>query len=137
MARIPDQQEHRRRFAALSVSERRQIVKAVNRGRTVQRRKDAPLAVGVARQQQRFWRLAWLVGPLIGLFGLRESVAVALANAFMGTMIMALIAFFYIMRARRSEALNREVVAGRRRPGDDEPTKSTPAKGSTKKKGKG
>jgi hypothetical protein len=119
VTRIPDKDEHRRKFAALPVSERRAIVKTVNRGRTVTRRKDAPLAVGVARQQQRFWRVAWLAGPAIGLIGLRQGVEVAIANALMGTLLMGLIAGFYTMRARRSEIANREVVAGKRRPGDD------------------
>lgn len=143
MAKIPDTDEHRRRFATLSLSERRAIVKTVNRGRTVRRRKDAPLAVGVARQQQRFWKWAWLAGPLIGLIGLRQGIEVALANMLLGTLLMGLVAGFYIMRARRAEALNLEVAEGRRRPGDDDRAVQDPrardkasgaGKGKTKKR---
>jgi Flp pilus assembly protein TadB len=106
MARIPDKHEHRRRFAALETSERRSIIRAVNKGRAVEKRKHAPLAVGVARQQQRFWRLAWVVGPVIGLVQLRGGWQVALVNGVLGTAFLGMICWFWYVRASRAEAAN-------------------------------
>lgn len=114
MARIPDRDEHRRRFAALDVPERRAIIRAVNKGQAVEPRKHAPLAVGVARQQQRFWRWAWLVGPVIGLVQLRGGWEVAVVNGAIGTVFLGMICWFWYSRARRAEEANLERL-GRRR----------------------
>jgi hypothetical protein len=108
VASVPDRDEHRRRFAALDVSDRRAIIKAVNRGQAVESRKHAPLAVGVARQQQRFWRWAWVVGPVIGLVQLRAGWQAALVNGLLGTMFLAALCWFWVTRARRAEAANLE-----------------------------
>lgn len=106
MADIPSRDEHRRRFAALDTSQRRAIIKAVNKGRAVEQRKHAPLAVGVARQQQRFWRWAWVVGPVIGLVQLRAGWQVALVNGLLGTLFLAGMSWFWVNRARRAEEAN-------------------------------
>ena len=115
MASIPDRNEHRRRFAALDVSERRTILKAVNKGQPVDKRKHAPLAVGVARQQQRFWRWAWVVGPLIGLVQLRAGWQAALVHGLVGTMVLATVCWFWVNRARRAEQTNLERMGTKRR----------------------
>lgn len=108
MASIPDRAEHRRRFAALDTAQRRAIIKAVNRGRAVEQRRHAPLAVGVARQQQRFWQWAWVVGPIVGLVQLRSGWQAALVNALLGTLILAGLCWFWVTRARRAEQANLE-----------------------------
>lgn len=108
MAEVPDRAEHRRRFAALEVPERRAIIKAVNKGRAVETRRHAPLAVGVARQQQRFWRWAWVVGPVIGLVQLRAGWQAALVNGLLGTLFLAALCWFWVTRARRAEEANLE-----------------------------
>jgi hypothetical protein len=108
VASVPDRDEHRRRFAALDVSDRRAIIKAVNRGQAVEIRKHAPLAVGVARQQQRFWRWAWVVGPVIGVVQLRAGWQVALVNGLLGTLFLAALCWFWVTRARRAEEANLE-----------------------------
>lgn len=116
MATLPDRTRHQAAFAALSVSERRAIVRAVNRGRVVEVRKHAPLAVGVARRQIRFWRYAWLLGP--GLGAVQFAFAdpeVALANAIIGTIALGTLAWFWLRRARRAEELNLDIVEGRGR----------------------
>lgn len=114
MADTPSREEHRRRFGALETSQRRAIIKAVNKGRAVEKRKHAPLAVGVARQQQRFWRWAWVVGPVIGLVQLRAGWQVALVNGMLGTLLLAGLCWFWIRRARRAEEANLQRM-GRKR----------------------
>lgn len=106
------------RFMSLDRSQRRAIMRAVNRGRLVEDRRHADLAIGVARRQQRFWRYAWLLGPTIALaqaalspIGLQEGLLLAA----WGTMILGSMAWWWYSRAARAELLNAELV--RRRPG--------------------
>lgn len=121
MAKIPDRTEHQRLFMALDLAERRAIIRAVNRGRAVEVRKHAPLAIGVARRQQRFWKYGWLVGPAMGVVQIAfVPLEAALLNAAFGTLAIGLVSWFWLSRARRSEALNLEIVERRRRPGDSE-----------------
>lgn len=115
MAKIPDPEEHRRRFNALSFAERRAIIRAVNRGRMVDARKHAPLAVVIARRQQRIWRWAWVLGPALGLFYLTVSWQVALINGAFSGLVLAMIARIWFLRAQRAEAANLALAAGRRR----------------------
>jgi hypothetical protein len=106
------------RFMGLDRSQRRAIMRAVNRGRVVEDRRHADLAIGVARRQQRFWRYAWLLGPTIAMaqaaltpIGLQEGLLLAA----WGTMILGGMAWWWYSRAARAELLNAELV--RRRPG--------------------
>ena len=111
MAKIPDRAEHQRRFAALTLPERRKIIKAVNRGKVVEERKHAVLAIGVARRQQRFWKWAWLVGPLVGVMQfLTLDPMAALLNAGVASMALAALAYYWDSRAKRAEELNTEVA---------------------------
>ncbi|MEX2549369.1 MAG: hypothetical protein WD638_04005 [Nitriliruptoraceae bacterium] len=116
MASKDDRRAVQQRFAALDSSERRAIVKAVNRGLPVDKRKHAPFAVHIAERQMRFWRWSWLIGPVVGLLqigqlGLLPAVINALvASAFLGAMS----AFFWI-RARRSREANLALSDGKRR----------------------
>lgn len=112
---MPSREEHRRRFAALPTAERRSIVRAVNKGRAVERRKHAPLAVGVARQQQRFWRWAWLAGPLIGLVQLGSGWQAAVLNAAVGALLMGGVSAFWVRRAHRAETANLERLGRKKR----------------------
>jgi hypothetical protein len=116
VAKIPDKAEHQRQFAGLAVSDRRAIIRSVNRGRAVDQRKLAPLAVGVARRQRRFWRVAWLLGPVVGLTSLfgTTDLMVALLNSAVATLALALMSWFWYSRARRAEALNLELAQSRR-----------------------
>lgn len=111
---IPDPEAHRRAWRRLDWRTRRRIVRAVNRGRALDKRREARLAVGVAEGQQRFWRWAWLLGPVAALFVLDEGFGVYLANAAFATSILGLMSWFWFRRASRAEALNRDVVRGRR-----------------------
>jgi len=110
-----DRRAVQQRFATLDSSERRAIVKAVNRGQPVDKRKHAPFAVHIAERQMRLWRWSWLIGPVVGLLqigqlGLLPAIINALvASAFLGAMS----AFFWI-RARRSQQANLALADGKR-----------------------
>ena len=119
MPRIPDKDEFARLWSQLTTRDRRRILRAVNRGELLERRKEAALAVVMARRQQRFWRWAWLLGPvlsiplaqLLGVEGLGNQIAYAL----FGAGILLAMSIFYTRRARRAEELNADhAVHGRR-----------------------
>ena len=126
VARIPDKKEHARRFAELPLADRRKIGRAVNRGQPVEKRAHAVFAVGVARRQQRFWRYAWLLGPVIGLVQLPfVEFEAALFNLAFGTLVLGAMAAYWHWRARQAEAANLRIVersGGRGRgPGGSKP----------------
>gem|GEM_PF-1844007 len=104
------------RFLKLDRRTRRDIMRAVNRGRAVGDRRHAPLAVAVAQRQQRFWRAAWLLGPTIALAqgaltGLPPEQVVLLAA--WGTLVLSALAWWWWSRARRAELANLMAAGGR------------------------
>lgn len=100
---------------ALDSAERRAVMRAVNRGQLVENRKHAPLAVMVARRQQRFWKWSWLLGPVLGAVQLLlVPPEVALLNAGIATLGLAAFSVFWYRRAARAEQLNRQLAEGRR-----------------------
>ena len=111
-----DAQRLNERFALLDRAERRAIMRAVNRGLPMERRRDAELAIGVARRQQRFWSRAWLLGPAIALvqalvtpIGWLEGLLLAA----WGTVLLGMMAAWWWTRARRAELENLRAVGGR------------------------
>jgi len=91
-------------------------MRSVNRGRAVDDRRHAALAVGVAQRQQRFWRAAWLLGPTIALAqgaltDLPPEQIVLLAA--WGTLVLGSMAWWWWSRARRAELANLVAAAGR------------------------
>ena len=111
-----DAQRLNERFALLDRTERRAIMRAVNRGLPMERRRDAELAVGVARRQQRFWSRAWLLGPAIALvqalvtpIGWVEGLLLAA----WGTVLLGMMAAWWWTRARRAELENLRAIGGR------------------------
>lgn len=120
MPRIPDKDEFNRLWSQVAASDRRRILRAVNRGQLLDSRHEAALAVVMARRQRRFWRFAWLLGPVmavplanvLGIEGLEQQVAYALLAA----AVLLAMSVFYTRRARRAEELNADhAVHGRRR----------------------
>jgi len=104
------------RFAELDRADRRAIVRAVNRGIAMDKRRDAELAIGVARRQQRFWSRAWLLGPAIAVFqvaitpiGWQEGL---LLGAW-GALLLGMMAAWWWTRARRAELENLKVAGAR------------------------
>jgi hypothetical protein len=118
MAKTPDRRENQRRFAELDTASRRAIIKAVNKGRAVETRKHAPIAVGVAQRQQRFWRWSWLMGPAIALVqALVVDLMTAALNGMVATLGLVALSLWFSTRARRAEDANRALAEGRRRSG--------------------
>ena len=116
VVQIPDKKEHARRFAELPLKDRREIGRAVNRGRAVEKRAHAVHAVGVARRQQRFWRWAWLLGPIIGLAQIPfVEFQAAMFNLAFGTVVLGGMAAYWLWRARQAEAANLQIVERKRR----------------------
>ena len=124
-----DVQRLNQRFALLDRSERREIMRAVNRGVGMERRRDAEIAIGVARRQQRFWSRAWLLGPAIALgqalitpIGWLEGLLLAA----WGTLLLGMMSAWWWSRARRSLQANLRVVgreSGGPRPSEGGPTR--------------
>jgi hypothetical protein len=115
VAHIPDRDEYRRKFASLPFSDRRAIVRAVNRGQLVEKRKHAPLAVVVARRQQRIWRWGWVPAPLIGLLQVNVGVEAVVLNALVGLLFLGGLSRFSYVRAARAEAANLALAEGRKK----------------------
>jgi hypothetical protein len=114
VARLPDRREQQRQFQTLDFAERRAIVKAVNRGRAVEVRRHAPIAVGVAQRQIRFWKWAWLFGPAVGAAQVFVApIEVALANGLIGGLIIGAMAWYLIGRAKRALVANLELTQGK------------------------
>lgn len=105
----------RREFAALPFASRRAVARAVSRGRPVEDRTLALHAVVVARRQQQVWRWLWAAGPLIGLTQLGLGWQGAAVAALLSTVTMALLARYWLLRARRAERENLALVPKRQR----------------------
>lgn len=126
------------RFAQLDRAQRRAIVRAVNRGEAMDRRKDAELAVGVARRQQRFWSRAWLLGPVIAVVQVLVTPIGWVEGALLagwGALLLGMMAAWWWTRARRAELANVTVAAGRRaRPAGEGTGASGAAGGRTRRR---
>ena len=121
MPRIPDEDEFRRLWSQVSTKDRRRILRAVNRGEVMERRKEAALAVVMARRQQRFWRFAWLLGPVLAfplafVLGI-DALAQQVAYALLGGGILLVMSAWYSRRARRAEEGNLQRAVHGRLPG--------------------
>ncbi len=106
-SKVPSPEEHARLWAKLSFSERRRFLKAVNRGEGMESRKEARLGVGVARQQLRYWRWAWLFGPAMGIVRIPDWLEVGL-TALMGAVLMGGLSLWRHRRAAAAEQANLE-----------------------------
>jgi hypothetical protein len=110
-----DRQELQRRFSGLTSQQRRAVVKAVNRGRAVETRKHAPLAVHIANRQMRFWKWSWVIGPAVGLLQIGQlGPAAAVLNALLATALLGSMSAFFYLRAQRSAQANLALMGGKR-----------------------
>ena len=124
MAKIPEGPEYRQQWGKLDGTSRRRIVRAVNKGEALESRREAALAVATARRQQRFWKKAWLLGPLAALLTIGNGFVVYAANAVLSTAIIGLMGWFWKRRAERAVVVNLEAAEGRRKK-KPRPTKDT------------
>jgi hypothetical protein len=111
VATVPTPDEHRKLWAGLDFKQRRQILKAVGRGRAVEDRRSARIAVGTARQQQRYWKWAWVWGlaPAALVFG--QGIAVVVIYMVMGLLMMGALSWWRLQKARDAERLNLELLS--------------------------
>jgi hypothetical protein len=107
VVRLPDQKTFQQTWQAMTWGQRREVLRTVNKGQAMRRRKDARLAVMVARQQQRYWRWAWVLAPLVALILWPNWVAIAV-NAVLVALVMGGFAWFRFRRASESERANLE-----------------------------
>lgn len=114
MPRIPDDDTYRERWSSMSVKDRRHIVKAVNKGKVLDDRGEAALAVVLAQRQQSFWRWAWVAGPLVSLINIGAGWAAYAVNALISTIILGALCLWRYRRMQQSEERNRAHATGRR-----------------------
>lgn len=114
VVKVPEGSDYRQQWGRLDSATRRRIVRAVNKGEVLESRKEAALAVATARRQQRFWKKAWMLGPLAALLTLGQGIVVYVANAILSTAIIGLMAFFWSRRAERAAAANLEAASGKK-----------------------
>ncbi|MFO8075849.1 MAG: hypothetical protein ACQETV_02990 [Actinomycetota bacterium] len=113
---IPEGQAFRDAWTKLDKDARRRVRRAINRGQAVETRKEARVAVGMARSQLRFWRWGWMVGPVVVFaLTLAQGIEVAVFNTLIVTVVVAGMALFFRRRALRAEARNLEVVERKRK----------------------
>ena len=121
MARIPDKETYQRAWSGMAFRERREILRAVARGQAMRRRKDARLAVATARQQQTYWKWAWLIAPVVSLISIPNWAVVAVQGVLLSG-LMGGYAWHRIRRARQAEEANLARLDGRTPP----PPKQSP-----------
>lgn len=106
-SKVPSPAEHARLWAGLEFRDRRRILRSVSRGQGLENRGDAKVGIGVARQQQRYWRRVWVFGPIMGLALVPDWIQVAVA-AVLGTALMGGLSAWRLRRARVAEQANLE-----------------------------
>lgn len=107
MVRLPDQAAFDEKWRSMTWSQRREILRMVGKGQAMRKRTDARLAVLAARQQQRYWQWAWVMGPLAALFLVPDWLAVAVNAVLLGAATGGF-AWFKRRRAKESEQANLE-----------------------------
>lgn len=114
---LPRGADFRKEWDRLDRDGRRRVRQAANRGEAAGTKREASLAAAMAVNQQRMWRWAWLIAPVV-VAALRwpDGWLVMLANFGVGLVIFGLMALFFYRRAQRAERANREVLAGKRKP---------------------
>lgn len=133
MTEIPSKERYQSLWGELDFSERRRIMRAVNKGEALDDRRDAALAVVTAERQERLWSWIWLIGPLSALLFLGEGLTAFLVNAVLVTAVTGGLSWWRVRRVRRAAARNRAVVeptpdegaAGRRARRDHIPRRGT------------
>jgi hypothetical protein len=96
----------RERLRRLPAARRRELLRSVWRGDPVTRRADAPLAVSVARRQQRSAQYSWLSVPAVTLV-LWAVADLPVVVAIVGTIVAGYVATLVLARAVRAERVNR------------------------------
>lgn len=114
---LPQGAEFRKQWDRLDRDARRRVRQAANRGKPAANKREAGLAAAMAVNQQRMWRWAWIVGPvLLSLLRIGDGWQIVVGNFAVGLIVFGLMALFFRKRARVAEEVNREVLSGKRKP---------------------
>lgn len=124
MASIPDKETFQHAWDELDFGDRRIVMRAVSRGEPLRKRTFARMAVVRARQQQTYWRWAWLLAPAVALFSIGQGWVVVVVQALLLTLAMGGFARWRFTRAARAEQANIDRLDGRipPPPRDDSPS---------------
>lgn len=109
-ATLPDSAEHNRLWKAMDMADRRAILKQIRRGEPAPNKKQARVAVGIARQQQRYWRWAWLFGPAIAVLFAGRGILELVLSATMGTVVMGALSYRSLAKAKQAEAASLDLL---------------------------
>jgi hypothetical protein len=128
---------HRRAWERYDRTDRRRVMRAVNRMQALDDPAEAALAVMFARRQRRMWTRFWWVYPIIpAIIAAPRGWEAVLANLVMGGVIVAVLAGAFTWRAKRSADLNLAVVEAaqaRKRSGSPRTRAAAPAAGKPRK----
>ena len=114
---LPAGDDFRTQWTSLDRAGRRRVRRAANRARPASNRKEAGLAAAMAVNQQRMWRWAWIVAPVVlALLRIPDGWAAVLANLAAALAVFGLMALYFRRRASKAEAINYEVFTGQRPP---------------------
>lgn len=105
VVRLPEKAAFDKKWRSMTWGQRREVLRTVGRGQAMRKRSDARLAVMAARQQQRYWKWAWVIGPVVSLMLIPNWVAVVV-NAAVISAVTGAFAFWKYRRATESEAAN-------------------------------
>lgn len=109
---IPTKDEHRAAWAALTMADRRRIMRSVTKGVAVEDRRHAKLAIGAAQQQKFFWKWAWGLGPLLGVVLIDQGWQVVAFNIVLSTGLIVALSRWRWLRADRCQRANLELLEG-------------------------
>lgn len=112
---LPTAEQFRKEWDRLDKDGRRRVRQCANRAQPAPNRREAALAAAMAVNQQRMWRWAWLLGPVvIALLRVPDGWQVMLANFGLGLVIFGLMAKYFSYKAHKAERVNREVIEGKK-----------------------
>jgi hypothetical protein len=107
----PPNERYRQAWARMGRTERRRVLRAVNRVQALDDPAEAALAVVFAQRQRRLWTRWWWVLPIGGgLIALPAGLEAALANIALAAVFVGILAALFSWRAGRAVQINQEVV---------------------------
>jgi hypothetical protein len=137
----PAYERYVRVWTRMDRTDRRRVMRAVNRMQALPDPAEAALAVEFAKRQRRMWIRWWWVLPVLsGLLALPRGWEAGLVNAAFGAVFVGLLAAAFAWRAGRSRDLNQAVVDEARRSkrsGSPKKRKKAPKSGGSQNKRKG
>lgn len=112
---LPSGEQFTKEWDRLDKVARKRVRQCASRAEPAPNRREAALAAAMAVNQQRMWKWAWLVGPVVlALLRFPDGPQVMLLNFGLGLVVFGLMAKYFTWKARKAERVNREVMDGKR-----------------------